>query len=70
MHQPGYITSETLINTEDSRQVLVLGTWVSAEHWKAWETAEQRIALTDLMEQFLAGETKVRICDFAGTEEE
>ena len=40
--QPGYISGETLINITDPEDYVVIGTWKSVDHWKAWEASEER----------------------------
>jgi heme-degrading monooxygenase HmoA len=45
MRQPGYISGETLVNTRDPREILVISTWRSLEHWKAWQRSKQRAEL-------------------------
>ena len=40
--QPGYISGETLININDLEDYVVIGTWKSADHWKAWEATKER----------------------------
>lgn len=40
--QPGYISGETLINTNDPEDYVVIGTWKSVNHWKAWEATKER----------------------------
>ncbi len=61
MKQPGYITGETLVNTEDARNVLVISTWQSLENWKAWDTSETRGKITQLINPLLAEPYTVRI---------
>ncbi len=60
MKQPGYITGETLINTEDICNVLVISTWQSAEHWKAWDTSETRVKRTQQVKPLLTEPYTVR----------
>ncbi len=56
LHQPGYITGETLVNTADPRNILIISTWASLEHWRAWQENQQRIELTGRLNQFLLSE--------------
>ena len=53
MKQPGYITGETLVNTEDPSNVMVISTWQSAEDWKAWDTSETRVKITKRVNELL-----------------
>jgi len=61
MHQPGYVTGETLASTEDPSTISVLSTWRSLEDWKVWEKSEQRIKLYKQIEQLLVDKPKVSI---------
>ena len=56
MRQPGYISGETLINTSNPQEILVISTWHSLEHWKAWEGSKQRAALAKLLGPLIAEE--------------
>ena len=60
MKQPGYLTGETLINTDDNCNVLVISTWRSPEDWKAWDTSEPRVKITQGMNKLLVKPYTVR----------
>ena len=59
LHQPGYMTGETLIEEDDPLDILVMSTWVSVEHWKAWLTSQKRIELAALIDGLLDNGTKI-----------
>jgi len=61
IHQPGYISGETLANIEDTFIISVLSTWRSLEDWKRWEESEQRIKLEQQIEPLLLEMPKVRV---------
>lgn len=42
LHQKGYITGETLINTQTPSKVLVISKWESLEDWEAWRNNPDR----------------------------
>jgi len=69
MHQPGYITGETLASTEDPSIISTLSTWRSLEDWKAWEKSEPRIKLYERIEPLLVEKAKVSIYQVMATEE-
>ena len=52
--QAGYVTGETLINTENRQIVTVVSTWRSLDDWKKWEASEQRAKITRQIEPLLA----------------
>ena len=54
MKQPGYITGETLVETEDPRNVLVISTWHSIEQLNAWNKSETRAKATQRIDPLLA----------------
>jgi len=59
IHQPGYITGETMANTEDASDITVLSTWRSLEEWKAWEKSETRSKLCQTVASLLSEKHKV-----------
>lgn len=69
MHYPGYITGETLVNTEDKSLVAVISTWHSLEDWNKWEKSETRAKLYRQIEPLLTGKPKVTIFRIIATEE-
>ena len=65
MKQPGYITGETLVDTADPRNVLVISTWDKAEHWNAWDTSDLRTSITRAMFPLLERPYSVKLYTFA-----
>ena len=59
MQQPGYVTGETLVSTEDSSIITVISTWQSLKDWRAWETSEARAKLDQQIEPLLVEKPKV-----------
>jgi len=70
VHQPGYVTGETLVSTEDDSITAVISTWHSLEQWQAWETSETRATLYELIEPLLAEEPRIRVYRVMATEEQ
>ena len=68
MHYPGYVTGETLINTEDNPIITVISTWRSLEDWKAWETSGTRAGLYQQIRTLLVEEPKFTIYKIMATE--
>jgi heme-degrading monooxygenase HmoA len=60
MRRQGYITGETLVNTEDARNVLVISTWHELKNWQDWDTSETRIKITEGIKPLLATPYTVR----------
>ena len=53
MKQSGYITGETLVNTEDISNVLVISTWQNRDDWNAWDKSDTRIRITKKINELL-----------------
>ena len=64
MKRSGYITGETLVNTEDTCNVLVISTWQSVEHWKTWDTSETRVKITQRVNPLLTEPYAVRMYSY------
>ena len=60
MKQRGYIMGETLVNTEDSTNVLVISSWESLDDWKAWDKSETRIKMKGRINELLKEPYTVR----------
>jgi len=69
VHQPGYITGETLVSTEDSAVIAVISTWRSLEDWKAWEKSPTRAKLNGKITPLLEGTPVVRTYELMAAEE-
>jgi len=68
IHQPGYVSGETLSSIDDAFIILVLGTWRSLEDWKKWEESEIRINLEQRIEPLLIEKPKVSVYQVMATE--
>ena len=68
MRYPGYVTGETLVNTEDKTVITVISTWRSIDDWQAWEASATRADIYKLIDPLLVEEPKVRIYHIAATE--
>ena len=69
MHQPGYVTGETLESTEDASIIAVLSTWRSLKDWKAWDKSGQRMKLYQQIEPLLVEKPKLSIYQVMAAEE-
>jgi len=68
IREAGYVSGQTLVNTEDDSEIVVISTWLSLEHWKAWETSEERLSLYRLIKPLLREEPRVKTYRVAATE--
>jgi heme-degrading monooxygenase HmoA len=42
IHQPGYVSGETLRDTADAGHFVTLSTWRTREEWEQWATSDRR----------------------------
>ncbi len=61
LHQPGYVTGETVVRGDDPIEVVAIGTWLAEEHWQAWSTSKERLEIEDMIAPLLAGEPSAAI---------
>jgi len=61
MKQRGFITGETLVNTDDPANVLVISTWQSLEDWNTWDKSDLRLKITERVNQLLVKPYTVKI---------
>ncbi|UCB50662.1 MAG: antibiotic biosynthesis monooxygenase [Deltaproteobacteria bacterium] len=45
LRQKGYIGGETIVNSDNPKEVLVLSAWSSLEDWEKWVKDQERNAL-------------------------
>jgi antibiotic biosynthesis monooxygenase (ABM) superfamily enzyme len=69
MAQPGYISSETLLNSEGNGTIMIISTWANVESWKKWEASEQRVTIDKEIEPLLEKPQTIRIYQIISTEE-
>jgi quinol monooxygenase YgiN len=58
LHQPGYISGETLTSTENPRTMMVIGTWHDMESWYDWKRNNTRQTLEQMLETYQEGSTE------------
>jgi len=51
--QHGFITGETLVDTEDPCHVIVISTWQNPDDWKAWDVSSVRAETKPQIEELL-----------------
>jgi heme-degrading monooxygenase HmoA len=52
MHQPGYISGETLSKKGFPLNLIVISTWQSLEHWYEWRDSQERRQLESILELY------------------
>ena len=61
LEQGGYITGETLRDSEDPRTLSVVSTWFGLMDWRNWHQSEIRRTLESQIRVHLAGPERVRV---------
>lgn len=59
--QPGYISGETLMNSEDPEEVLVISTWSDEASWNRWLENENRHDVQRRIDEMLGRETMYQV---------
>jgi heme-degrading monooxygenase HmoA len=57
----GYIGGETVVNADNSREVLVFSAWSSVDDWKTWYTRKEWEKLEKRLTPHLVEPAKIRI---------
>ncbi len=60
MKQPGYISGENLVDTEDHSNIIVISTWQSLKDWKTWYGSEARTRLDQRIQPLLAEPARIK----------
>jgi len=60
MAQKGYISGETLVETEDDRKIVVMSVWSSLDQWKTWLNSNERRGFEDELIPDLEEPAKIR----------
>jgi heme-degrading monooxygenase HmoA len=61
LHQPGYLTGETLFSPDRAGSHLVISRWRSRSDWRAWEANEERKELEKKMAALLVSPAVVSV---------
>ncbi|MBI4299947.1 MAG: antibiotic biosynthesis monooxygenase [Chloroflexi bacterium] len=61
LHQPGYISGETLVSATNPARFLVMSIWFTLSDWDAWESHPERREITDKIRPLLVSEPKTEI---------
>ena len=52
LHQPGYMSGETLIKRGYPNNMVVISTWRSPEDWHRWRDSEERNTFEAMLEAY------------------
>lgn len=61
LDEPGYITGETLRDSEDAHNIVVISTWFGLGDWRRWHASPDRHDFEAKIRQHLAAPERVRV---------
>lgn len=61
LDEPGYISGETLRDSEDPKAIVVISTWFGLMDWRRWHASEDRHAFESELRKCLIEPERVRI---------
>ncbi|MFW5972750.1 MAG: antibiotic biosynthesis monooxygenase family protein [Bacteroidota bacterium] len=61
LKQPGYVSGETLMNSEDPEEYLVLSSWASRAYWNDWYNNRERADVQQQIDELLGRETLYQV---------
>jgi len=59
--EPGYISGETLRDSEDAHNIVVISTWFGLMDWRKWHASETRRGMEARLRPLLAAPERVRV---------
>jgi heme-degrading monooxygenase HmoA len=60
MQRNGYVSGETLVDTEDQRKILILSVWANKAGWDEWVNSDERRNLEAKLENKLKHSPSIR----------
>ena len=61
IHQPGYISGETLSSVDSPETHVVISTWNLLQDWRSWEKNQERRVLITLIDNLLTTPARVGV---------
>ncbi len=61
LDERGYVSGESLVDTEDSQAILVISTWWNKGAWEDWYQSKKRLAVEREIEGLLMEPETVRV---------
>lgn len=61
LEQEGYISGETLRDSEDARTIIVISTWFGLGDWRAWHSSPTRRAIESEIRTHLSAPERARV---------
>ena len=64
IHQPGYISGETLKRIDRPGENMVISTWQSADQWREWVLKKERIEIQEKIDALLGEKTEYALYSY------
>lgn len=61
LEEPGYISGETLRDSEDANTIVVISTWFGLMDWRRWFNSPERREFESQLRACLTGPERVRV---------
>ncbi len=61
LEEPGYISGETLRDSEDPRTIVVISSWFGLMDWRRWSQSDARLELEDQIRKVLLEPERVSV---------
>lgn len=61
LEEPGYISGETLRDSDDAQTIVVISTWFGLMDWRRWHASEERKRLEAELRACLSAPEHVRV---------
>jgi heme oxygenase (mycobilin-producing) len=61
LDEPGYISGETLRDSEDPHLIVVISTWFGLMDWRRWHSSAERKQFESNLRALLASPERVRV---------
>ena len=58
---PGFVSGEVLTSVDDPSVRVIIGTFLTLEHWKQWESSPARQETLQQIEPFLASRPRIAV---------
>jgi heme-degrading monooxygenase HmoA len=65
LKKAGYISGETLRDASDPNHYVVISSWISVDHWRAWTSSDERREADELFAPLLAAPEKITVLESA-----
>ena len=60
-NSPGFVSGEVLTSVDDPSVRIIIGTFLTLDHWKQWESSQMRQEVLRQIEPFLASPPRVAV---------